>query len=1005
MRGEYGDAVRRVSRPLMQAFNLTSDRTEQVVTRLIAPAAAALGLAVGLAAFTPEDHWFALAASALLALFAAGGAIVAGKSRAVIWFAPLAVVAAHAFRLGLVPEDWTAAVLTPMALIGAAGAALYLIRRVTPLDALIALLGVVIPFVMVAGDYGFEGSKTYAGLLGVLLAGPYLFLFSRRDHVLGLAVAVGGYLAATQPMSAVSDWHYAGAGLVALGLFLGGRFMSMRSVRSETRRFIDGLYVAALASIVFAPFWSEQTTLAVWLWAVLTSAVVALPMVSGPLRASAHSIMWAVLSAAVLTTVLRELPESDIYDPLAYTVMAAVALGLAHGVFLLSQRLVLGGVRPFGQVFGALYLGAVLAGITAGVTGGGWSYSLLPDYHGEDAPMPGWLAEAVRVYGGLAVASLGAYVISARRRELDVIPVYRGLMTNRQAAFTRRVYRSLEETIPRIPLINVFGAIVAAGAEFLRHVRNNRGTPVVTELFVIGAAVAGYLLYSAQFLIGAPIPILPEGLWSAVTDALGDAEAYSFMMSFGVVGYGVMLFLAGRLLRLRLLVYLALLATLAPFLMQAFAAFSYTTTGLVMASAIAAAQGLLGCEIMRALTIWNNEAPAKLRQGERTSWLLRLGPAGMLIGLFAVWVGFFGLGQFAQALDGETAEDAAPAAVPDKVGADEVDVDDIAASLADWDEAVSLWSDEQLLDEALSLHSRDAYKAAADAYVGRAGLIAGLAAQFNDGNDAAAGQRYENACYDGESRACYNYGVLLFNETPGLSLGRDDARAFIREACDDYIALACAALGSLAEIDGEERAVAEAHYARACALGHETSCRAGQANQDVSEQVGLLKADLDLRDDYFSSAPGDLLADWALSIFGLEALEQAAGENHPRSLVVLGLAHDVGLGGFSPDQSKAAELYRRACELGELRGCSNHGAKQFDGLGVPEQAAEGAAQFRKACEAGLAIGCSNLATAYLDGKGVEQDAEEGRSLLVQACAGGYGIACRRLEATPEDDAP
>jgi TPR repeat protein len=53
--------------------------------------------------------------------------------------------------------------------------------------------------------------------------------------------------------------------------------------------------------------------------------------------------------------------------------------------------------------------------------------------------------------------------------------------------------------------------------------------------------------------------------------------------------------------------------------------------------------------------------------------------------------------------------------------------------------------------------------------------------------------------------------------------------------------------------------------------------------------------------------------------------------------------------------------------------------------------------FNKACDLGDSKGCTNLVILYLSGKGVEQNKQKAYDLFSYACNSGYEIACYNID--------
>ena len=97
------------------------------------------------------------------------------------------------------------------------------------------------------------------------------------------------------------------------------------------------------------------------------------------------------------------------------------------------------------------------------------------------------------------------------------------------------------------------------------------------------------------------------------------------------------------------------------------------------------------------------------------------------------------------------------------------------------------------------------------------------------------------------------------------------------------------------------------------------------------------------------------------------------------------------------EYDKAAELYKKACDGGDMRGCFNLGTMYANGNGVQKDFSKAAQLFKKACDGGSMYGCYNLGVMYAKGSGVEKDFSKAAELLKKACDGGETNGCRGLD--------
>lgn len=113
-----------------------------------------------------------------------------------------------------------------------------------------------------------------------------------------------------------------------------------------------------------------------------------------------------------------------------------------------------------------------------------------------------------------------------------------------------------------------------------------------------------------------------------------------------------------------------------------------------------------------------------------------------------------------------------------------------------------------------------------------------------------------------------------------------------------------------------------------------------------------------------------------------------------------------------PDVSIELFVYGRACEMGNVLGCTNYGATLRLHEKDPARLACAADLFARACEAREAYGCAMLGGAYMDGEGVPRDGSKALTALLKGCDislvhhDGVAIACEELatllRAMPSD---
>jgi TPR repeat protein len=111
--------------------------------------------------------------------------------------------------------------------------------------------------------------------------------------------------------------------------------------------------------------------------------------------------------------------------------------------------------------------------------------------------------------------------------------------------------------------------------------------------------------------------------------------------------------------------------------------------------------------------------------------------------------------------------------------------------------------------------------------------------------------------------------------------------------------------------------------------------------------------------------------------------------------------HDLGLmyfkgEGVAKDLNRAAGLFKRACDEGGTGGCLDLGEMYSRGEGVPNDLNRAADFFKRACDAGGAPGCTDLGRMYHHGEGVAQDFNRAADLFKKACDAGGSVGCLDL---------
>ena len=97
------------------------------------------------------------------------------------------------------------------------------------------------------------------------------------------------------------------------------------------------------------------------------------------------------------------------------------------------------------------------------------------------------------------------------------------------------------------------------------------------------------------------------------------------------------------------------------------------------------------------------------------------------------------------------------------------------------------------------------------------------------------------------------------------------------------------------------------------------------------------------------------------------------------------------------EYDKAAELLKKACDGGNMRGCFNLGVMYDNGNGVEKNEQKAVELYKKACDGGDMNGCGSLGAMYEKGDGVRQDKRLAKEYVGKACDLGDEEACKEYK--------
>ncbi|MDR2507268.1 MAG: sel1 repeat family protein [Candidatus Accumulibacter sp.] len=128
------------------------------------------------------------------------------------------------------------------------------------------------------------------------------------------------------------------------------------------------------------------------------------------------------------------------------------------------------------------------------------------------------------------------------------------------------------------------------------------------------------------------------------------------------------------------------------------------------------------------------------------------------------------------------------------------------------------------------------------------------------------------------------------------------------------------------------------------------------------------------------------------------AFKKSCDGGDAKTCTNLGVLYVTGKG-VKQDYARAAELYAKACDGENARGCSSLGELYANGRGVGQDAAKARELYKKACDLWNARACNRLGLMYENGSGaLKQDSVKAAEIYERACEAGYAKACVNLAA-------
>jgi uncharacterized protein len=115
----------------------------------------------------------------------------------------------------------------------------------------------------------------------------------------------------------------------------------------------------------------------------------------------------------------------------------------------------------------------------------------------------------------------------------------------------------------------------------------------------------------------------------------------------------------------------------------------------------------------------------------------------------------------------------------------------------------------------------------------------------------------------------------------------------------------------------------------------------------------------------------------------------AAGKGHSCTLIAIGFDN-------AKDEAKAAEMYVKACDLGDGSGCWYAGTRHVQGRGVAKDVPRGIELLEKACAKNEKNGCLDLGSAYARDLS-PPDETKALAAWDKGCGLGYDWCCNRAK--------
>jgi uncharacterized protein len=260
----------------------------------------------------------------------------------------------------------------------------------------------------------------------------------------------------------------------------------------------------------------------------------------------------------------------------------------------------------------------------------------------------------------------------------------------------------------------------------------------------------------------------------------------------------------------------------------------------------------------------------------------------------------------------------------------------------------------------------------------------------------------KDSCDAGDATNCTELGVRYINGT-GVKKDSVTATQLFTQSCGRKDAEGCFYLSMIfgKGIDGTvDNARAIKHMDEACSLGSPRGCTfMGKAYERAPELVSTDKA---RAADYYKKACGLGETESCAALSALNkpvtpppVVPQLTPAQQATAWADEGYKHDTGKG-VPVDKARAAQLYKSACDGGNIGSCFNLGLMYDLGRGVTQNKVYASRLYNKACNAGDADSCTNLGLLYHNGEGVAKNNTYAAQFYTKGCDGGHRLGCRNL---------